>query len=223
MTTEPTPMTRYPPSHGRRARRALTVGAPILAATVLALHPENPLQIDGPWHPWYLVHYGILLLTPLLGAAAYLAMVQVPGRLARTAQWALLPFLVFYPAWEALAGVGTGRLVELTADMPTTGGATPQLVFDWFAWADGHWLAVAGIAPWLVFAIGGAIAHRRAGSGTAVVIGLAGAAAYPILHGGLPAALPLLLLAFVGWVQTRPPTPAAARHGAARRTSEAVR
>ena len=184
-----------------RTRRLLTVGTPMALAALLLLHPMDPYSV-GPWHPWYLVHYGALILTPLLCAAAYQMLDGLQSRPSQVARWALFPFMVFYPAWEALAGVGTGRLVELTNVMPVTQDIGRGLVLDWFDWAGTHWLALAGMAAWLAFAVGGAVAHHRAGSDRVVVVGLAGSALYPILHAGIPGAIPLLLMALAAWGMT---------------------
>lgn len=204
MATATHPNARPQGATRRPAQLVVTVGTPLVLAAVLLIHPLDPAGfVDGPFDRWFLVHEAMILLTPALGAAGWLLVAGLPGLPATLARWALFPFLVFYPAWEALAGLGTGQVVAIIEPGAGIDVADHPVVVEWWAWAGFHWLMALGVAAWTVFTIGAAIAHRRAGAPMPVVAGLVVATAYPILHAGLPASIPLVALAFVGLTTSR--------------------
>lgn len=206
MATATHPVTRPEGAARRPTRLGVTVGAPLVLAAVLLIHPPDPVGfVDGPLDRWFLVHEAMILLTPTLGAAGWLLVAGLPGLPATFARWALFPFMVFYPAWEALAGLGTGQVVAILEPAAGIDVVDHPVVVEWWAWAGFHWLMALGVAAWTVFTIGAAIAHRRAGAPMPVVVGLVVATAYPILHAGLPASIPLAALALVGLVTSRMP------------------
>lgn len=208
MPTTTHPAIRPHDATPRPARIAVTVGAPLVLAAVLLIHPADPMGfVDGAFDRWFFVHEAMILLTPLLGAAGWLLTAGLPGLAATLARWALFPFLVFYPAWEALAGLGTGQVVAILEPGAGADVVNHPVLVDWWAWAGYHWLMVLGVAAWTVFTIGAAIAHHRAGAPMPVVVGLVVATTYPILHAGPPASIPLLALALVGLMTAITPAP----------------
>jgi hypothetical protein len=60
------------------------------------------------------VHIGMLIFIPLMAAVIYLLLRGVEGAAARISRAALVPFVVFYSAWEVLQGIANSILVDLT-------------------------------------------------------------------------------------------------------------
>ena len=58
------------------------------------------------------VHIGMLFFIPLIAVVIYLLLRGVEGTAARVGRWALVPFVVFYGAFETLIGLGNGILVH---------------------------------------------------------------------------------------------------------------
>lgn len=183
------------------ARLLLTVVVPAAMGVLLLLHPMGPFEIEGALDRWYVVHVPVILLSPLLAAGGWLLLHEVPGRAAAIGRWALLPFLAFYVAWEALAAIGTGWLVRAAGSMPSDAAdAAAPIVDQWWEWVNApHWLAVLGMGAWLAFGVSAAIAHRRAGARPAVVAALAIASLYAVMHGMIQGAVPLFAMAAAGW------------------------
>jgi hypothetical protein len=50
------------------------------------------------------VHIGMMLFIPLFAAVVYLLLRGLEGTAAQISRIALVPFVVFYSAWEALQG-----------------------------------------------------------------------------------------------------------------------
>jgi hypothetical protein len=58
------------------------------------------------------VHIGMVLFIPLTAAAIYLLVRGVGGTAAQVSRIALVPFVVFFSAWETLQGTANGILVH---------------------------------------------------------------------------------------------------------------
>ena len=67
---------------------------------------------------WQVVHVGTLQFIGLMGLAVYLLVRDLPGTVARVSRWAAAVFILFYGAWEAVAGLAVGALVQYTNGLP---------------------------------------------------------------------------------------------------------
>jgi hypothetical protein len=74
--------------------------------------------------PWLIVHIGMMFFIPLMAMVIYLLLRCVEGIAARVSRIALVPFVVFYSAWEVLLGIGTGVLVDDVNGLPEAERAT---------------------------------------------------------------------------------------------------
>ena len=90
---------------------------PAAWAILLLFHPSGEAdEIYQDLHDkvtvWMVVHIGMLIFIPLFAAAVYVLMRDVEGTAARVSRIALVPFVIFYEAFETLQGIGVGTLVD---------------------------------------------------------------------------------------------------------------
>jgi hypothetical protein len=161
---------------------AFVIGVPVLWAVLLLFHPggegtEIYLDVRDNVTPMLVVHIGMMLFIPLMAVAFYLLLRGVEGTAARVSRIALVPFVVFYSAWEALQGIGVGILVNEVKGLPQ---AEPALRADLVQDFAEHVL----IGPFGVFVSIGSM-------GLIVAAIAAGIALYR--HAGAPVYVPVLL------------------------------
>jgi hypothetical protein len=112
---------------------AFLVGVPLAWAVLLLFHPTGGgeaityAEVRDEVTAWLTVHLGMMVFIPLMAVAFYLLVRGIEGTAARVSRIALVPFVVFYGAFELLLGVGTGILVidvnELAAGQRAVGAA----------------------------------------------------------------------------------------------------
>jgi hypothetical protein len=169
-------------------RRVVLLGTPLALAILEIFHPERPNSASegveqGGWFMWF--HFIQVPLIGLIALAVYLLTDGLVGRAASMSRWAVGVFAVFFSAYDAAAGIGTGyalrnaqglsagaqeAIYEAVKDMPVV-----SLIFG---------LSVVGTAAWVVGLIGAALSLRRTGAslGPLVLLILAGV----FLLGGHP-------------------------------------
>jgi hypothetical protein len=164
------------------AEVAFLIGVPLLWAVLLLFHPggdgtEIYRDAEDNVSRFLVVHVGMMLFIPLMAVAILLLLRGVEGTAARISRIALVPFVVFYSAWETLQGIGVGILVnELNGFPQAAGGLKEDLVQDFAE----HPL----IGPFGVFGSIGSM-------GLIVAAIAAGVALYR--HAGAPVSVPVLL------------------------------
>jgi hypothetical protein len=159
-------------------RRLVLVAAPLTLAVILWLHPpggENVYEgVREDVSAWLFVHTAFLLLTPLLGIAAYLLLGNLQSRAAAVSRVALVFFLVFYTAYEVTVGVGTGILVDYANGLQATDqAAVAGAIQDYnrnAILADPSVALLLGGLGWVTAMLAAAIAFRRAGAGWPVTL-----------------------------------------------------
>jgi hypothetical protein len=170
-------------------RRLFLVATPLALAVVLWFHPPGGEDVyegvRGDVGAWLFVHTGFLLLTPLLAIAAYVLLGSLKSRAATVSRVALIFFLVFYTAYEATVGVGTGILVDYANGLPAGEQAVvADAIQDLNRNAilsDPSVSFILGSFGWVVAMVAAAIAFRRAGAGWLVTL-LVGFAALFAVH-----------------------------------------
>ena len=187
-----------------RSRLAFLIGVPLAWAVLLLFHPTpDGSDVYGSIRDeagrFLVVHLGMLLFIGLMGIAVYLLVEGLPGAAARISRVALGPFVLFYGAGEAIAGIATGVLVEhandvAAADRGAAAGAVQEL-WDNFITAD-LLLGIGGLA-WIVAVIAAAVAVRGAGAPWAATV-LVGLSAIASFHA--PPLGPIGLLCFAAGV-----------------------
>src|ERR671921_1261518 len=190
-------------------RRAVLLGTPLVLAVLEIFHPRPSGVSDsvevGGWFMWF--HIIQVPLFGLMALAVYLLTEGLEGRAVSVSRWAIGVFAVFFSAYDAAAGIGTGyalrnaqglsagaqeAIYEAVKDMPVL-----SLIFG---------LSIVGTGAWVVALIAAARALRGAGAsfGPFILLILAGV----FLMGGHP--YPAGTLAFgsffvaAGWLELAP-------------------
>ena len=178
----------------RPGELAVLIGVPLLWAILLLFHPggegdEIYLDAQDKVTRFLVVHVGMMLFIPLMAAVVYLLLRGVEGTAAWVSRIALVPFVVFYSAWEVLQGIGVGILVNELNGLPQ---AEPALREDLVQDFAEHVL----IGPFGVFGSIGSM-------GLIVAAIAAGVALYR--QAGAPAPVPVLLAASGLLITVHPP------------------
>lgn len=177
------------------AELAFMIGVPLLWGILLLFHPGGEgdqiyLDARDVVTRFLVVHIGMMLFIPLMAVVVYLLLRGVEGTAAWVSRIALVPFVVFYSAWEVLQGIGVGILVNELNGFPQAGPALREDLVQDFA---EHVL----IGPFSVFGSLGSL-------GLIVAAIAAGIALYR--HAGAPISVPVLL-AISGLLITVHPPP----------------
>jgi hypothetical protein len=187
-----------------RGQVTFLIATPLICAVLLIFHPApagddiyGSLRDEA--NRMVIVHLLFLPFIGLLGAALYLLLRDMPGRAAQVGRLAILPFVVFYAAGDAMIGLATGVLVDRANDLPAgerSGLADAgQELWDNFI-TDDLFIGI-GAAAWIVAAIAAAVAYQRAGAPLSVWL-LLGLSAMVSFHA--PPIGPIGLLCFAAAV-----------------------
>jgi hypothetical protein len=168
--------------------RALLLTPPFALAVLEVFHPNPDFNVQAlldasTWFAWFhviqLVLTGLVALSVLLLAADY-------GRAnAWTTRLGIGAFMVFFSAYDTLAGIGTGLAMYTARDLPA---AQQEGVFavvkDWPGVGPVFALSIVGTLGWVVAVGALALAARRLGASHLEWIAVALAAVF--LLGGHP-------------------------------------
>jgi hypothetical protein len=182
-----------------RAETAFLIAVPLAWAVLLVFHPApDSDDIYGSLRDeatrFIVVHLGSIAFIALMGEALYLLLRDVSGVAARISRLCIVPFVAFYAAADAIAGLATGVLVNEANDGAATAAGAQAL---WDNFITGNLLFWIGGTAWVVATIAAAVAFKQAGARTAVVA-LVGLSAILVFHG--PPLGPIGLLGFTGAV-----------------------
>jgi hypothetical protein len=178
----------------------------LLAAPLLWLVPAVVHPIGEPYEGiaddadrWIFVHLAQLVLMPFLAAGVWLLLDGLQSAAAWVARAALVCWLVFFSAFDAVAGIATGVLTRHANSL--TGDEQEGVVaaID-FLWADSL-LANGGFSilgnlghfSWVVVAIAATVALYQARAGRVVVAATFLSVLFAS-HSGLGAAIGLVAL-----------------------------
>jgi hypothetical protein len=168
--------------------RALLLTPPFALAVLEVFHPNPDFNVQAlldasTWFAWFhviqLVLTGLVALSVLLFAADY-------GRAnAWTTRLGIGAFLVFFSAYDTLAGIGTGLAMRSARDLsPAQQEGVFLVVKDWPGLAPPFALSILGTGGWILAVGGLALAARRQRDPRRVWVPLALAALF--LMGGHP-------------------------------------
>lgn len=154
---------------GTPARRLLLVAPPILFAGFTVLHPQpdETTQALLDASTWFMAYHMIQL--PLVGLVA-ISVLLLADEFGRASAWPISlgmgTFLVFFSAYDSLAGIGTGLAMRGTRGLPESQqDAVFDLVNSWPAaepWV--FWLSLLGTGGWILALGYLAVAARAAGA-----------------------------------------------------------
>ena len=169
-------------------RRLVLLGTPLALAVLEIFHPERPggaseAVEQGVWFMWF--HIIQVPLIGLIALAAYLLTDGLEGRAVSVSRWATGVFAVFFSAYDAAAGIGTGYALRNAQGLSAEAQAAVYgVVKDLPLISLPFVLSVVGSLAWTVALVAAAIALRRAGAsrGPFILLALAGV----FLMGGHP-------------------------------------
>lgn len=202
------PSTTAAPTEQRSlGRRALLVGAPAIWVGVALAHPMGELgtiyeDLHDQVDVWMSVHLLQLVLAVGLGSALWLAVRGHPGTSATLTRLAVPVYLVFFAAFDAVAGIATGLALHhaTTLEGAERAGAVSTLEYladNRFA-SDFSPVWALGETALLVAIVGAALTFRRAGATRATWV-LAMVGVLSVMHSGPPAAIGFAALAVAMW------------------------
>jgi len=170
--------------------KLLVPATAILLAGVLLLHP----QFDGNVYEglsdqvsrWVGVHIALAIGAGLMAMAAYTLIDGLPGRAAGVSRTALAVFPVFFIAWEATLGIGTGLMVDQANGLaPADRAPVADAIQGYFDSPVLLALSAVGNGAWIVAMIAAALAFRSAGA-SGRVVALVGLSSLFVLHDAGP-------------------------------------
>jgi hypothetical protein len=173
-----------------RQRLAFLIGVPLAWAVLLLFHGGADRDaiyagLRDEVTTWQIVHAGTLIFIGLMALALYLLVRDLPGRAAAISRLAIGPFVLLYGAYEAVAGLGTGALVQHANGLPpderpAVSGAIQDLQ-DNVIIGDPGVVGSLGVLAWLTAVVAAAVAYRRAGAPALVPV-LLGLSAIVVSH-----------------------------------------
>ena len=113
----------------RRREVVFLVGVPLAWAVLLLFHPggegkELYLDLRHSVTSALVVHIGMLLFIPLMAVVVLVLLRGIDGTAAWISRIALVPFVIFYSAWEVLQGIAVGILVGKVNGLPESERST---------------------------------------------------------------------------------------------------
>ena len=215
-----------PPDTLSRRELAFILGVPAAWAILLLFHPGGEadtiyLNLQDKVDRFLVVHIGMLIFIPLFAAAVYVLMRDVEGTAARVSRFALIPFVIFYGAFETLQGIGVGTLVDELNGLSGIDQATREDLTQDFAenilFRDfGVFVSIGNIALVTAMIAAGVALRGRAGAplSVAILLGISPflISAHPPPYG--PTGLVLFIVAVLLFLRSQSTAPAPAAVGA---------
>ena len=168
-------------------RRLVLLGTPLALAVLEVFHPK-PIGVadsveQGGWFMWF--HIIQVPLIGLIALVVYLLTDGLEGQAASVSRWAIGVFAVFFSAYDAAAGIGTGYALRNAQGLSGEGqAAVYEVVKDLPLFSLPFGLSIVGSLAWAVALVAAAMALRRAGASRGPFVLLILAAVF--LMGGHP-------------------------------------
>ncbi|HEX7189359.1 MAG TPA: hypothetical protein VF423_14155 [Actinomycetes bacterium] len=173
-----------------RLRRVLILGPPLALALLEILHPLPELDAQSVMDvaTWFAVFHVIQLA--LVGLVV-LSVILLADDFGHAGAWStrlgLGVFLVFFSAYDAVAGIATGLAMRSARDLsPIQQEGVFEVVKDWPGVSPVFGLSIVGTPGWLVAVGALALAARRQGAPRSEWILLALAAFFLMLGHPFP-------------------------------------
>jgi hypothetical protein len=147
---------------------------------------------------WLFIHCAQLVLAPFVAFTVWTILRGITSAPATLSRAALAVWLVFFSAYDSLAGIGTGVLVAEANNVAGEqhDGLVTAADFFWDNHLSGtvSWWGVVATIAWPVVAVAAAVALHRDRSGRVTVAATA-VSGLIALHAGLPAMVGFTALA----------------------------
>ncbi len=185
----------------------LVLAAPLLWVVLTLLHPggvgNDPAPYEGianDANKWIFVHFAQLVLTPFVAVGVWMLLDGIHSIAATIARASLLVWMVFFSAFDAIAGIAVGVLTRYAnslagEEQDAVIGAINFLFQDSKFVGGSNYSVLAGFGQlsWVVLVFAATVALWRAGASRLVV----GATLLSFLfatHAGYPAAVGMIAL-----------------------------
>ena len=149
-------------------RRVLLLAPPLLLAGLEIAHPNPEVNVQAVMDvaTWFAVFHVIQLVLIGLVALSVLLLADDFGRAtAWTTRLGIGVFLVFFSAYDTLAGIGTGLAMRSARNLPPEQQeGVFSVVKDWPGLSPVFVLSVVGTGAWVVAVGALALAARRQGA-----------------------------------------------------------
>jgi len=181
--------------------------APLLWVVLTLLHPGGVGNEPAPYegiaddaNKWIFVHFAQLVLTPLVAVGVWMLLDGIQSIAATIARASLVVWMVFFSAFDAIAGIAVGVLTRYANSLAgneqeAVVGAIDFLFQDSKFVGGNNYSVLAGFGQlsWVVLVLAVTVALWRAGASRLIV----GATFLSVLfasHAGYAAALGLIAL-----------------------------
>jgi hypothetical protein len=187
-------------------RRIVLFGAPLGYIVLGLVHPMGDLEVGDAAGFYIFLHVVQPLLIALIAYGLWLLVEGNESRAATVVRYALVPYLILYSMFDAIAGVATGLIVQEANGMSAADQAAVQRMMDGIGEHPvlvALWIG-AGLS-WLVPAVAAAIAVAQLVPRWVTAAMVLGAVVFAVGH-PLPTG-PIGMALFLGgvlWLELRP-------------------
>jgi hypothetical protein len=170
------------------------------------IHPPD-LEVGDETALYLWIHFVQLVLILMLAWGTWLLVKDLPGRAAKVARVAIVPYAILYSAFDAVAGIAIGIIMREANGMSAADGAAIQRVFDdsdWVTEAITAALLVVGGLSWFVMAFAAALAVKPIGGLGPTLLMTIGAAIFAVGHPFPPGPIGIALFGLgLAWLEVR--------------------
>jgi hypothetical protein len=190
-------------------------GAPLGYIVLGLVHPGGDLDVGEAAGFYIFLHVVQPLLIALIAYGFWLLVDGLESQAATVVRYALIPYVILYAMFDAVAGIATGLIVREANGMSAADQAAVQRMMDGIGEHPvlvAMWIG-AGLS-WLVPAVAAAIAIRQRVPRWVTAAMVLGAIVFAVGHPFPPGPIGMgLFLLGIVWLELRPreePTPEAA-------------
>ncbi len=165
-------------------------------AALVFIHPTSFEEVVADPDRWLLVHIGQLLLVPVLAVGVLHLLRSCQGAPAMVARVAVVFWVAWFCAFDSIAGIAFGILVDSGAN------DAGKYLFDHGLVGGTSVLGAMGQGTWLVVAVAAGMALRASGAARTTSTAMFVSALIAV-HGGPIATIGFLALAVALWTGPR--------------------
>lgn len=187
-------------------RRAVVFGGPLGYIVLGLVHPSGDLDVGDAAGFYIFLHLVQPFLIALIAYGLWLLVEGLESTAATVVRYALVPYLIVYSMFDAVAGVATGLIVEEANGMSAADQAAVQRMMDGIGEHPvlvALWIG-AGVT-WLIPAVAAAMAVRQQVPRWVTAMMVVGAAIFAVGHPIPPGPIGMaLFLGGILWLELRP-------------------
>jgi hypothetical protein len=188
------------------ARRVVLFGGPIGYVALGLAHPMGDLEVGDAAGLYIFLHVVQPLLIALIAYGLWLLVDGVESTAATVVRYALVPYLIVYSMFDAVAGIATGLIVQEANGMSAGDQAAVQRMLDGIGEHPilvALWIG-AGVT-WLIAAVAAAMSVRQQLPRWVVAMMILGAIVFAVGHPKPPGPVGMaLFLGGILWLELRP-------------------